>query len=89
MVFHVAATVNFDEKLKVAVAINIGGSHEILKMCREMKNLKSVIHVSTVYSNCHVSVIEESFYSAPIDPKKLMVLTEATPDHILEKFTPT
>lgn len=40
VVFHGAATVRFDENLKLAVGINVFGTQEILKFCEEMKNLK-------------------------------------------------
>lgn len=40
IVFHVAATVNFNEKLKRAIAINVSGTQEILQLSKEMSNLK-------------------------------------------------
>ena len=43
IVFNVAATVRFDEKLKQAVAINISGSKEMIDLCRQMEKLKVTI----------------------------------------------
>lgn len=40
VVFHVAATVNFTEKLKLAYTINVKGVEVILNLCRQMQNLK-------------------------------------------------
>lgn len=40
VVFHAAATVRFDEKLKLAVNINVHGTHELLDLCTHMKQLK-------------------------------------------------
>lgn len=40
IVFHVAATVRFDEKIKLAVTINLTGTREMLNLCKEMKHLK-------------------------------------------------
>lgn len=88
MVFHIAATVRFDEKLKLAMAINVKGPREIVGLCREMPNLKAAIHVSTAYSNCHLSLIEERFYPSPIDSKKLIMLTDTINEKLLEKVTP-
>lgn len=88
MVFHVAATVRFDEKLKQAVAINVRGPQEIITLCRQMTNLKSAVHVSTAFSQCPNRIIEERFYSPPIDSKKLLVLTDAIQDRLLENITP-
>ena len=40
IVFHVAATVRFDEKLKLAVAINVQSPRDIMNLCKEMPKLK-------------------------------------------------
>lgn len=40
IVFHVAATVRFDEKIKLAVAINVQAPKEIINLSKEMNNLK-------------------------------------------------
>lgn len=40
IVLHSAATVRFDEKLKMAVAINVHGTQEIIKLAKEIVNLK-------------------------------------------------
>lgn len=40
IVFHCAATVRFDEKLKQAVQLNVEASKYFLELGREMKNLK-------------------------------------------------
>lgn len=40
IVFHVAATVRFDEKLKLAMAINVRSVRDIMHLCKEIMNLK-------------------------------------------------
>lgn len=40
IVFHVAATVRFDEHLRTAININVKGTHTILDMCKKMMQLK-------------------------------------------------
>lgn len=40
VVFHGAATVRFDEKLRIAFNINIRGTEEMLLLAKEMSNLK-------------------------------------------------
>lgn len=42
IVFHVAATVRFDESLKLAVAINVNATKEMMEISRGMPNLKVV-----------------------------------------------
>lgn len=38
-VFHCAATVRFDEKIRIAVNINVRATRDLLTMAREMKQL--------------------------------------------------
>ncbi|XP_063703930.1 fatty acyl-CoA reductase wat-like isoform X2 [Culicoides brevitarsis] len=88
IVIHAAATVRFDEKLKLAISINVHGTKDILSLCNEMKHLKSVIHVSTAYSNCHLRHIEEKFYQYPIQIDDLENLVEKFDDEALAELTP-
>lgn len=88
IVFHMAATVRFDEKLKVAMQINVLAARDLMLLCSEMKHLKSVVHVSTAYTQCPIRRIDEQFYSPPSDTKNLILLTECTPDKLLENMTP-
>lgn len=41
VVFHVAATVRFDEKMKLAVPINVRSPRDIIELCKEMCYLKA------------------------------------------------
>ncbi|KAI9579192.1 hypothetical protein GQX74_004664 [Glossina fuscipes] len=84
IVFHMAATVRFDEKLKIAMQINATAARDIMLLCNEMKNLKSCLHVSTAYSYCPQARIEEKFYAAPRNTKNLILLTECAPDKLLD-----
>ncbi|CAM8961676.1 unnamed protein product [Rhodiola kirilowii] len=49
VVVNLAATVNFDERYDVALAINTLGPKHILDFSKKCKNLKAFIHVSTAY----------------------------------------
>lgn len=62
IVFHGAATVRFNEPLKVAVNLNMKGTDRLLDLCKCMTNLISVIHVSTAYSNADRREIKELIY---------------------------
>lgn len=88
IVFHMAATVRFDEKLKVAMQINVQACKDVMQICSEMLHLRSVVHVSTAYTQCPLRRIEERFYAPPIDSGKLLVLTECASDKLLESITP-
>ncbi|CAL1688895.1 unnamed protein product [Lasius platythorax] len=85
VVFHLAATVRFDEDIKTSTAINVIATNVILDIAKHMPNLKSFIHVSTVYSNCHVKYIEERFYTYPIDHRELITLTRTLPESTIKE----
>ncbi|XP_053986197.1 fatty acyl-CoA reductase wat-like [Hylaeus volcanicus] len=88
IVFHVAATVRFDEKLKLAVPINVRSPKVVTDLCKEMPRLKSFVHVSTAYANCPLDVIEERVYDPPMDADKLITLTECLDEKLIEEITP-
>ncbi|CAG9770344.1 unnamed protein product [Ceutorhynchus assimilis] len=88
IIYHVAATVRFDEPLKRAVKINIEGSQQMIQLAKKCKKLDVLVYVSTAYSNCQETLIKEEFYPPHIDPYKLMMIAKELPDIVLEKITP-
>lgn len=62
IVFHVAATVKFNEPLKKAIQTNTESPLYILELCKSMKNLISCVYISTAYSNPNISIIDETIY---------------------------
>ncbi|XP_063988303.1 fatty acyl-CoA reductase wat-like isoform X2 [Diachasmimorpha longicaudata] len=89
VVFHGAATVRFDEKLRLAVNINVRGTKEILLFAREMPNLKAIVHIGTAFSQCITKFIDEIFYDPPIGSDELLTLLDILDDDTLEGITPT
>ncbi|KYN44336.1 hypothetical protein ALC56_01201, partial [Trachymyrmex septentrionalis] len=85
IIFHIAANMQFYEKIKISTIVNIDATATILKLAKHMPNLKSFIHVSTIYSNCHVKHIEERLYSYPINHKHLITFARNLPDNIFEE----
>ncbi|XP_076687278.1 fatty acyl-CoA reductase wat-like isoform X2 [Andrena cerasifolii] len=88
IIFHAAATVRFDEKMRLAVNINVKGTRCILLFAKQMPNLKSFVHVSTAFSNCIHKHIDEIHYKPPIDGDKLISLLDIFDDEKLEEITP-
>ena len=43
VVFHSAATINFDEDLTKAVNLNVGAVFTILEICKKMKKLEVIL----------------------------------------------
>lgn len=89
IIFHVAATVRFDEKLDIAVTVNVRPVRDLARLAKQMLNLKSFMYVSTAFSNCVNNVIEEKIYPASIDYEKLISMVENLPKDILNRITPT
>lgn len=89
LVFHGAATVRFDEKLKIAFNINIRGTREMLALAKDIKNLKAFVHISTAYANCHLDRIDERLYDGPVDHKRLeQIVMNVDDDDLLEALLP-
>ncbi|XP_052862394.1 fatty acyl-CoA reductase wat [Anopheles cruzii] len=88
IVFHLAATVRFDEKMKTAMQINVKACQDVLDLCHEMKNLKSMIYVSTAYTQCPQPVVDERFYDPPLDSEKMIHLSDCVTEGMIEKITP-
>lgn len=62
IVFNLLASVNFKEPLDCVLKTNVEHTDQLLGLVSGMKRLKSVVHVSTFYSNCDKSFIEERIY---------------------------
>ncbi|KAK8782312.1 hypothetical protein V5799_016345, partial [Amblyomma americanum] len=68
VVFHSAATIKFDEPLKVAVQLNVLGTRHVLDLCKRIPNLCAFVHVSTAYSNCEKRTeVHEVLYQPFVD----------------------
>ncbi|XP_020283180.1 fatty acyl-CoA reductase wat-like [Pseudomyrmex gracilis] len=89
IIIHSAATVRFNEPTRKAVNINIRGTKQLLLLAKEMPNLKAFVYISTAFSHCVQNVIEEKFYSPPIEPDKILTLVDMLDDKQLEILTPT
>ena len=73
----------FNEKLKDAIEINLLGTKKVVNLTLGIKNLKSFVHVSTIYSNCNRTEIDEKIYNHALNYHQLInlgKLTKATDD---------
>ncbi|KAJ3618778.1 hypothetical protein MTP99_005590 [Tenebrio molitor] len=86
-VIHAAANVKFDQTLKAA-SHNVRATRDVLELAKHMPNLKVFVHVSTAFSNCVHSHIEERFYTPPMKPENLLALVDDLDDHTLQAITP-
>lgn len=51
LIVHLAATVNFNERLNAAVQMNTLGGLRVLALAKKCKNIEAMVHVSTCYVN--------------------------------------
>lgn len=58
VVFHSAATVKFDEKLKLSVTINMLGTKRLVQLCQRMVSLdvSTFIHINTLLSFVTITI---------------------------------
>ena len=88
IVFHCAANVRFDHKLKEAINLNTRGTHRMLMLSEKMKNLFVFVHVSTAYCQCNENVVEEKYYPGIENPYGLIEMARLLKDDILDLITP-
>ncbi|XP_057664141.1 putative fatty acyl-CoA reductase CG5065 [Diorhabda carinulata] len=87
-IFHLAATIRFDEHLKKAVILNVRGTKFMLDLAKECKKLIIFSHLSTSYCHLHERVLKEKIYPPPADPYQVMKTVEWLSDDIIEDITP-
>ncbi|EFN87624.1 putative fatty acyl-CoA reductase CG8306 [Harpegnathos saltator] len=74
VVFHSAATLDFEADLKTAANINLLGTRRIVQLCREINDFKALVHVSSAYVNSKLQNVDEILYPAPTDPNIIVKL---------------
>ncbi|KAG5879702.1 hypothetical protein JTB14_006487 [Gonioctena quinquepunctata] len=87
IVFHCGASLNMDSNLEEAVITNVRGTSAVLDLIKHAKQLRSFILVSTAYSNCYQSHIEEKFYEPTICPELLVRITEELQPDVLKDIS--
>jgi alcohol-forming fatty acyl-CoA reductase len=80
------ASVKFNEKLKDAINTNILYTKRIVHLTKQMKNLKSFMHVSTFYSQCHLEYIPEKIDVPSINCDQLLEMTNGLSTEDVEKM---
>jgi alcohol-forming fatty acyl-CoA reductase len=84
IVFHMAASVNFEEPITDALRKNVRAVKYIIDIAKTMPNLKSMVHLSTAYCNTEQKVMDEITYDWDMDPIKLLECADIMNDEILE-----
>lgn len=88
VVIHSAATLDFQASLKPTVFINLLGTRRVMQLCQEIKNLTSMVHISSAYVNAFLLETEEKLYPAPDDAEKIIQLANSEDEKELDLLTP-
>uniref|UniRef100_A0A914I2E4 Fatty acyl-CoA reductase n=1 Tax=Globodera rostochiensis TaxID=31243 RepID=A0A914I2E4_GLORO len=83
-VFHCAATVKFDEAIRLAIQMNVIGTQRLVALCHEMPHLKAFLHASSAYANCNLARTEERIYEQKVNVSKLVEATEWMSDEMFD-----
>ncbi|XP_044260878.1 putative fatty acyl-CoA reductase CG5065 [Tribolium madens] len=76
IIYHSAATVQFDEPFKKTVLLNVRGTRLMLTLAKECKKLIVFCHVSTAYCQETQEVLNEKTYPPPCDPHRIIDMCE-------------
>ncbi|XP_059620438.1 putative fatty acyl-CoA reductase CG5065 [Phlebotomus argentipes] len=88
IVFHMAATLRLEAKLKDAIDMNTTGTKRVLDLCRKMSNLRVIVHLSTAFCYCDKEVLHEKVYECPHNPHDLMRCAEWMDEKMMDNITP-
>lgn len=88
IVFHCAANVSFNQRLKDAANMNTQGTFRVLTMAEKLTKLVAFVHCSTAYCQCDEAVLEERGYPPPHNPLLIVEMTNRMDDDFLEYITP-
>lgn len=88
IVFHMAASVRFNDTLKYAVRINVSGTKTMLDLAKDMKNLCAFIHLSTAYTNTDKNPVEEIIYPPHAIVNDTLAICKNIDEDILKVLTP-
>ncbi|XP_075162295.1 fatty acyl-CoA reductase wat-like [Haematobia irritans] len=75
IIVHLAATVRFNEAMSTATKINVRAILDLMNLAKEMKHLKSFVHVSTAYVNCTTAHSDERFFTDKLSVNSHQLLT--------------
>ncbi|KAF2902454.1 hypothetical protein ILUMI_03730, partial [Ignelater luminosus] len=87
IIYHLAASIRFDDPLKKAVLLNVRGTKLMLEFAKECKQLKVFCQVSTAYCHLRERILYEKAYPPPSDPQLLIKIVEWLDEELLLRVT--
>jgi len=86
IIFHCAAVIKFNEKLKDAVNSNTTGIWRIIQLALKMKNLQVLSYMSTIFSHCYSPELYEKHYTTGLDAMDIIRKTQTLSDNELDEL---
>jgi alcohol-forming fatty acyl-CoA reductase len=86
IIFHFAATLNFEAPLKTAVEMNMRGVDIVMDLAKQMGELKVMVHFSTAFSCPDQPVLREQIYQWDLKPRDLMKTVEWLDEKVVSKI---
>ncbi|XP_020291111.1 fatty acyl-CoA reductase 1-like [Pseudomyrmex gracilis] len=87
IIFHVAATVRFDESLRDAIFTNLRSTRDVCIMAQSMKNIVGLLYVSSTYTQSDKFEVDEVLYPTEVDWRQTIKIAESVDENILKIFT--
>lgn len=89
VIFHSAATLDFESGLKLTTDVNLLGTRRLLELAKKMPKLKVFLHVSSAFVNCIRQSAEEKLYPIDQTADKLIALSSTMEEKAFEEIAPT
>lgn len=86
IIFHLAATIKFNEPIQAALKLNMVATHDLLEMAKTFDRLEIFVYVSTAFSNVQLSNIEEKIHNPLYDYKEALEATRNEDRNKLSKI---
>jgi len=90
VVIHLAASIDFKERLDKAVESNVLGTLRLFNLAKKFTQLHAFVHCSTAYVNCNRSggvVIDESLPPLAFDPEEIVRIIMAKHKSQIDSFS--
>ncbi|KAG8232904.1 hypothetical protein J437_LFUL012818 [Ladona fulva] len=89
VVFHCAATLDFESGLKITTDINLLGTRRVVELCKRMQRIQVLVHVSSAFVNCLKQHVEEKLYPIGQTAEKVIALSQSLSESAFEEIAPT
>ncbi|CAH1983490.1 unnamed protein product [Acanthoscelides obtectus] len=88
IIYHVAASVRFNDHFQDAVKMNLRSTVEVLNLALKCENLEVYVHTSTAYCNSDVDGrIEEKVYRPSLDWRDALEMVDNGDKDVIETLT--